>query len=39
VLKKIKAAGGDLAVYADRAIQRIEHKIELEAKIAAEGGR
>jgi len=36
VLKKIKEGGGDLAKYADRAIRRIEHKIELEAKIAAE---
>jgi len=34
-LKALKARGGELATYADRAIRRIEHKIELEAKIAA----
>jgi HEAT repeat protein len=36
VLAQMKAAGGELAIYAERAIKRIEHAIEYAAKLAAE---
>lgn len=39
VLRDIQAAGNDLSLYAGRAITRIEHKLEQDAKIAAEEGR
>ena len=36
VLKSMQAKGGELAIYAGRAIKRIEHALEFAAKLAAE---